>query len=198
MRGPFEARLEPSLGSKAAGIGREWVGSRRSGRYERAYCVCYECVSALRSLQAGRCGRRVECVASDGAAPQTPPGPADRRPRPQSRRRWSPAPRMCAKRWAGPCCCAARCCGAAPSVSPRPCGASKGNCCLRRPLSPSPPRPPTTPNCASTPSPATAAAATSAASRTTWARLPASFRSRVSIPWVSPHPTAPTWGQARP
>lgn len=166
-----------------------------------AIVLCCERVSALRSFQAAGCGSRVECVAFNGAAPQTPLGPADRRPRrphPQSRRRWSPAPRMCARRWAGPCCCAARCSEAAPSVSPRLCGASKGSCCLRRRLSPSPPRLPTTPNCASTPSPATAAAATSAASPMTWARPPASFRSRVSVPWVPPHPTAPTWDQAPP
>lgn len=125
-------------------------------------------------------------------------GPADRRPRPQSRRRWSPAPRTCARHWAGQCCCAARCFEAAPSASPRLCGASKGNCCLCRLPSPSPPRPPTTLSCASTPSPATAAAATSAASPTTWALLPASSRSRVSVPTAPPQPAPPTWGQAPP
>lgn len=133
-----------------------------------------------------------------GAAPQKPLRPADRRPRPQSRRKWSPAPRMCAKLWAGLCSCAARSSEAARSASPRPCGASKGSCCLRRHPSPSPPRPPTTPSCASTPSPATAAAATSAASPTTWARLSVSSRSRVRIQWVPPHIITPTWAHAPP
>ena len=120
-------------------------------------------------------------------------GPADRRPRPQSRRRWSPAPRTCARRWAGRCSCAARCFEAAPSASPRLCGASRGSCCLRRLPSPSPPKPPTTPSYAWTPSPARAVAATSAASPTTWARPPASSRSRVSVPAAPP-----TWVQTPP
>lgn len=194
VREGFEARLEAQSGKHGW---RNWPGGGGYGQVREVgaplLSMLRMCI-ALRSLQAGGCGSRVECVASDRAAPQAPSGPADRRPRPQSRRRWSPAPRMCAKRWAGPCCCAARYCGAAPSVSPRQCGASKGSSCLRRLLSPSPPRPPTTLNCASTPSLATAAAATNAASRTTWALLPASFRSRVSVPWVPPHPIASTWG----
>lgn len=127
-------------------------------------------------------------------------GPADRRPRPQSRRRWSPAPRTCARRWAGRCSCAARCFEAAPSASPRLCGASRGSCCLRRPPSPSPPKPPTTPSYASTPSPARAVAATSAASPTMWARPPASSRSPVSVPAAPPTraQTPPTRAQTPP
>lgn len=144
-------------------------------------------------------GSKGECIASFiGATLRNALGPADHRPRPQSRRRWSPAPRMCARLWAGPCCCAALSSEAAPSASPPLCGASKGSCCLRRPPSRSPPRPWIIPSCTSTLSPATAAAATSAASPTTWAQLSASSRSRVSIPRVPPHPTTPTWAQAPP
>jgi hypothetical protein len=117
---------------------------------------------------------------------------ADRRPHPQSRPRWSPVPRTCARLWAGRCSCAARSCEAAPSASPRPCGASRDSCCHRRLWSPRSPRPQTTPSCAWTPSPATAAAATSAASPTTWAQPPASSRSPVSVASVPPRlPTPP-------
>lgn len=165
-----------------------------NGRYEHdcgmsmlLVYIRFEITSRL-----GGTGVGVSALSPLGAAPQTPVGLAHHRSRLQSRRRWSPAPRMCARRWAGRCSCAARCSEEAPSASPQPYGASKGSCSLCRPLSLPPQRPWTIPSCASTLSPATAVATMSAASPTMWARLPASSRSRVSAQSVPPHPAAPT------